>query len=273
MSKNRRILSIDGGGIKGVFPAAFLAALEDSIGDSIANYFDLIVGTSTGGIIALALGLGLSAQEVLAFYEELGPRIFRKYSILSPLRHLLFAKYDGLSLQAAISEKFGSRRLGESRNRLVIPALNLDTGEAYLYKTAHHPRLERDYKESAITVAMATSAAPTFFPSHQTTTGTALIDGGMWANNPTAIGVIEAVAMLGWEPKSLQILSLGCTTAPVTVGWERWLPLGQLYWAPRAIDLALFCHSGGRIRGIEEKKPCCSDGRAASSPSNNYLHR
>ena len=78
MNKQRRILAIDGGGIKGVFPASFLATVEDSIGNNVADYFDLIVGTSTGGIIALGLGLGLSAQEMLAFYEEYGPLIFKE---------------------------------------------------------------------------------------------------------------------------------------------------------------------------------------------------
>lgn len=72
----RRILSIDGGGIKGVFPAAFLATIEQSVGGNIADYFDLIVGTSTGGIIALGLGMGLTAGEILRFYETHGPSIF-----------------------------------------------------------------------------------------------------------------------------------------------------------------------------------------------------
>jgi len=73
----RKILSIDGGGIKGVFPASFLTTIEDSIGDRVSNYFDLIVGTSTGGIIALGLGLGLPAKDILSFYEEKGSAIFK----------------------------------------------------------------------------------------------------------------------------------------------------------------------------------------------------
>ena len=71
MSEKKRMLAIDGGGIKGVFPASLLATVEDTINDKIANYFDLIVGTSTGGIIALGLGLGLSAQEILAFLRAI----------------------------------------------------------------------------------------------------------------------------------------------------------------------------------------------------------
>src|SRR5207302_2236498 len=77
----RRILSIDGGGLKGVLPAAFLAAVERDIDGKVADYFDLIAGTSTGAIIALALGLGISAAEVLRFYEEYGPSIFHQESV------------------------------------------------------------------------------------------------------------------------------------------------------------------------------------------------
>ena len=74
----RRILTIDGGGIKGVFPAAFLATLEDELGGPVADYFDLIAGTSTGGIIAIGLGLGMTAKELLHLYREAGGRIFAR---------------------------------------------------------------------------------------------------------------------------------------------------------------------------------------------------
>ena len=99
MTGIRRVLSIDGGGIKGVFPAAFLATLEDAIGDHVARHFDLIVGTSTGGIIALGLGLGLSATEILGFYEQYGPQIFKQRTFVSRLRHLVLAKYSDTALR------------------------------------------------------------------------------------------------------------------------------------------------------------------------------
>ena len=73
---SKRILSLDGGGIKGVFPAAFLASIEEEVESSIGEYFDLIVGTSTGGIIALGLGLGFAAKELLSFYQDLGSQVF-----------------------------------------------------------------------------------------------------------------------------------------------------------------------------------------------------
>jgi patatin-like phospholipase/acyl hydrolase len=74
----RRILTIDGGGIKGVFPAAFLATLENELGAPIGDYFDLIAGTSTGGIIAMGLGLGLTARELHGLYRDAGRRIFKR---------------------------------------------------------------------------------------------------------------------------------------------------------------------------------------------------
>src|SRR4051794_26793503 len=76
MSGVKRILSIDGGGIRGAMPVAFLARVEEITGKNIVEHFDLIVGTSTGGIIAVGLGLGLSAADILSFYREWGPGIF-----------------------------------------------------------------------------------------------------------------------------------------------------------------------------------------------------
>src|SRR5260370_27051157 len=162
----RRILSIDGGGIKGVVPAAFLAQLEEALGESITHFFDLIAGTSTGGILALGLGLGLSAADILHFYEHLGPAIFAGNRLARGLRRVGFAKYHAQPLRQALEATFGEKTLGESRTRLWIPSLNLETGEVYIHKTAHHPRFEVVYKERAVDVALATSAAPPSVPSH-----------------------------------------------------------------------------------------------------------
>ena len=239
----KRILTIDGGGIKGVFPASFLATVEDSIGENIASYFDLIVGTSTGGIIALGLGLGLSAKEVLTFYEEHGPRIFHGNRFLRWLRWFGTSKYSSAPLEDALRSCFGDKRLGDSEKRLVIPSLNLENGEVYIYKTAHHPRLERDYKEDAVEVALKTAAAPTYFPTRRSPAGTPLIDGGTWANNPVGMAVVEAITLLGWPRNSLKILSLGCTTSPLNVNWGRNVPLGCLYWVRKFVDVFMHAQS------------------------------
>ena len=243
MNKQRRILAIDGGGIKGVFPASFLATVEDSIGNNVADYFDLIVGTSTGGIIALGLGLGLSAKEILAFYEESGPLIFSGNRRLPWLK----SKYNSGTLKTALEDCFAEKTLGCSKKRLVIPSLNLENGEVYIFKTAHHPRLERDYKKKAVDVALATASAPTYFPAHQSAAGTPLIDGGMWTNNPVGLAVVEAIAVLEWPRDSLKILSLGCTTEPLNVNQARRRSRGKLYWAFKAVEVFMHAQSHGSL--------------------------
>src|SRR5271157_2636939 len=135
-----RILSLDGGGIRGVFPAAFLACLEEHLDHPIGSYFDLIAGTSTGGIIAIGLGLGLPARDILKLYEDHGPAIFdQQHGPLATwvrqryrgILHWFGPKYESTALQKALSAILGNRRLGESRTRLLIPAW--------------HPILERVY--------------------------------------------------------------------------------------------------------------------------------
>jgi uncharacterized protein len=243
----KRILSFDGGGIKGVFPASFLDTIEESIGENVSKYFDLIVGTSTGGIIALGLGLGFSAREILNFYERHGPAIFNGNRLWRLLRQIGISKYDAAPLRTALESVFGSRKLGESNKRLVIPSCNLETGEVYIWKTAHHPRLERDYKASVVDVAMATAAAPTFFPTHRAAAGTPLIDGGMWANNPIAIAIVEAIGILGWSSDSLRVLSLGCTTSPLNVVLGRTHALGFGYWGFKLADVIMTAQSSGAL--------------------------
>lgn len=243
----RRILSIDGGGIKGVFPAWFLATVEESLGDRISDYFDLIVGTSTGGIIAIGLGLGLRAQEILELYQEHAAAVFPQRRGPALVNWFLGPKYKPSSLRTVLEEKFADRRLGESRVRLVIPSVNLDTGQVYIYKTAHHERFELDFRSPVVDVAMATAAAPAYFPAHLTPSGTALIDGGVWANNPTGMGVVEAIGVLGWDKSEVDVLSLGCTTTPLNLGPRALRRMGLGYWATRVMDIFFAAQSSASM--------------------------
>ena len=218
-----RILSLDGGGIRGVFPAALLARVEEHLEHPIGHYFDLIAGTSTGGIIAIGLGLGLSAGDILKLYVEQGPAIFGQEhgaienwvrQKLRGMAHLFVTKHSSEPLRCALEDVLGRRKLGESRTRLVIPAWHPVLERVYIYKTAHHPRLETDYKQPAIDAAMATAAAPTFLKPHMTESAVELIDGGVWANNPIGVAAIEAIGMLGWPGDQLKILSIGTINEP-----------------------------------------------------------
>ncbi len=231
----RRILCIDGGGILGTFPAAFLAELEQHLEHPIGSYFDLIAGTSTGGILGIALSLGLPASEILDLYEKRGPEIFgQDHGALISLilrkirgfRQLYRRKYDSDALRSVLKEVLGTRRIGEARTRLVVPAWNPVAQSVYIYKTAHHHRLKTDYRSFAVDAALATSAAPTYFQHHITQNDVGLLDGGIWANNPIAIAVVEAIAVLGWPRESLQILSLSCLDEAYSI--PKWVGVGTL---------------------------------------------
>lgn len=239
----KRILAIDGGGIKGMFPASFLAHIEAAIGSPVADYFDLIAGTSTGGIIAIGLGLGFSACEIVEFYEELGPKVFPNNTWWKQLSHYATGKYGSGPLREVLSEKFGDKKLGQSTKRLVIPSLNLDKGEPYIYKTSHCERFEYDYKVRAVDVALATSAGPTYFPPHRLETGTTVVDGGIYANNPTGLAVVEAIGNLGWHRDELHVLSLSCTSAPVTFKEASKGHWGLLRWGAKIADLFMEAQS------------------------------
>jgi patatin-like phospholipase/acyl hydrolase len=202
-SKRFRILSLDGGGIKGAFSAAVLAQLEQQTGRDTADHFDLIAGTSTGGIIALGLGLGLKAQEILKFYVQEGPRIFPNITAQQKfrlnLRHLWEPKYSSDNLRKALTRVFGNKLIKDSKCRLLIPAYDAVAGRTFLFKTRHHSRFVFDEDATAVDIAVATAAAPTFFGQAHVAAhgGTAYVDGSVWTNCPASAAVIEAVHFLG----------------------------------------------------------------------------
>ncbi|MFH5802672.1 patatin-like phospholipase family protein [Alienimonas sp. DA493] len=217
-----RILSLDGGGLRGAFGAGFLAALERRVlpatGRPLAAHFDLLAGASTGGILACGLASGLSAERLVQFYREQGPEIFHprepfrpRTSVrpLYPLANWIFqrkaglpmdemfrARYCPFHLTDAFVTAFGDLTLGELEGvRLIVPAVNLSKGRIHLFRTGHLPGgrgCQRDLR--IVDLLVAATAAPTYFP-HKVIDGEAYCDGGVWANNPTVLAVAEAVAL------------------------------------------------------------------------------
>jgi len=235
-----QILSLDGGGIKGLFGAALLAAVEDDLNVNIADHFDLITGTSTGGIIALGLGLGLRPREIVEFYVNEAPKIFPSWFGLKSWQHWLYRKFSQRPLEDALRRCFKDRRLADSKKRLVIPSYNLGEDDVYLFRTPHATRLKRDYKVPVWKIALATSAAPTYFPCCRHVDNVRLIDGGVWANNPTMVGIVEAQATLGIPLGDIRVLSIGTSDAvahrKARLNWG-----GLIQWALQgaAIDVVM----------------------------------
>jgi hypothetical protein len=239
-----RILSLDGGGIRGAFSASVLSTLEKETGRALADHFDLITGTSTGGIIALGLALGLPASAIRDFYREKGPDIFPGTGLIQrtrdKVRHLFAAKRSHEALGAALRSVFGNKRLGEARCRLVIPTYDAVGGRIYLLKTAHHERFTGEYQASAVECALATSAAPTYFAAAALAEhpGSSYVDGGMWANCPVMVGVTEAVHFLGIPLDQIDVLSIGTVGSPFSVSRER-RRAGIIGWSTELIELLM----------------------------------
>ena len=244
-----RILSLDGGGIKGAFSASVLAAWEEATGLRVNQHFDLIAGTSTGGIIALGLGLGMTAKEIVQFYHDQALKIFPNLTVAQKGRldfmHLWRPKYSQAALRGVLHGIYGDRQLKASQNRLVIPTYDATSGRTYIFKTRHNPRFVFDDAALAVDIALATAAAPTYFdmanfPLHP---GSAYVDGGVWANNPTLVAFIEAVRFLGVPIDNIDILNVGTLTEPMSLvnriqkkGLHLLLP-GLLRWAPYLVDV------------------------------------
>lgn len=243
-----RILSIDGGGIKGIFPASVLAELEERYlaGSSVADHFDLVTGTSTGGIVALGLSIGLPARDIANLYIERGAEIFPPHDSnwLGSLRqrwdgarNVLYNRYDMRALARLLDETFGPRLFGQAKCRLCIPSIDGRHGNVYIFKTPHHPDYVRDQHERMTTVASATSAAPTYFKPLESG-GYRFVDGGLWANNPVMVGLVDALACFDVNRHRVRILSLGCGDEPFAVT-DRMAERGGLWSWRSAINAAM----------------------------------
>lgn len=218
-----RILSLDGGGIRGLYSASLLHQCQTQIcGERpLASCFDMIAGTSTGGIIALGLGLGYSTQDILDFYRCDGRRIFpplpqgricKAWRWFTSLRTL---QLDHTALEEALKRRFGERLLGDSDARLVIPAFMMPKTEIAVFKTDHHPDFERDWKTPAWKVARATSAAPTYLKGHEDEMSRRIfIDGGVWANNPVMVALVDALTAYDVQRDQIEVLSIGTGNPP-----------------------------------------------------------
>lgn len=236
-----RILSLDGGGVRGAFSAAALAALEEETGKALVEHFDLITGTSTGGITALGLALGLPAAELRDFLRDKGLEVFPGTGIVERMRdkfqHGVSPKRNHEALEGALRSLFKSMRLGEARCRVVLPTYDAVAGRIYLLKTAHHERFIGEYQSSVVECALATSTAPNYFAATAFAPypGSSYIDGGMWANCPVMVGITEAVHVLGVALEQIDVLSVGLLGAPFSVSQDR-TRSGPLGWSSTLIE-------------------------------------
>lgn len=217
-----KILAIDGGGIKGLYSATVLERLEEKAGRNSFECFDMICGTSTGGLIALGIAKEMPASDLANLYQDMGQQIFPtaenrflrwvQRKVLHFFRQTFFwGKFDNKNLKSILEDTFGDTTLGQLSNLVLVPSFNLTSGMPRIFK---YPHKEGDFfmdkNISLVDAALATSAAPTYFPIHSIN-DTLYADGGVWANNPTLCGLLESIKYFVGEEKEyshVEILSI-----------------------------------------------------------------
>jgi uncharacterized protein len=254
------ILSIDGGGIRGIIPAKILTELEEYIslkghGKPLYETFDMICGTSTGAIIAVGIALGVPAKDILKFYTKEAKSIFPKWPWnLDKLKTIYRPQYSNKKLLKSLHDVYAiphgrTALMNDAKTRLCIPTFNGGSGEINVLKTKHNDDFVRDFKIPAHHAALSSASAPIYFPPHSFTfsnehgngTNLNMIDGGLFANNPALIGIFEATDKLNFSFNEIKILSLG-TGQGKHILKKRWKPPSFRYWLlpnPRLFDIMI----------------------------------
>jgi len=230
-----QVLCLSGGGVRGIYTACVLEGLEARAGAPLGACFDLIAGTSIGGILALGLALGKRAGEVRALVEEAGPRLFGDRG--GPLAGLFRARYPAAPLREVIERVVGTEaRLGDLVTPLLVPAVALTAGAAQTFRSPHHGAHAAGADIRLVDVAMTTAAAPTVFPVARI--GDAeYVDGGLIAHAPDALALHEAQVFFGRGRDDVFMLSVGTTRelAALPAGGD---PSRGLLWWMRGNRLA-----------------------------------
>lgn len=214
-----QILALSGGGFRGLYTAKILADFEQELGGPIGQRFDLIAGTSIGGILALAVSMEIPAQRMVELFVKYGEEIFkRRWSFGGYVR----APYSTKPLRRLLSQPdlFGDKLLGFGKHPVIVPAINYSSGKPVIFKTPHHETFKRDHSYRLVDVALATSAAPAYFPRH-CFGDNQYVDGGLFANAPGLLGVHEAQTFFGREAQDVWMLSIGSMSARFTVDPRR----------------------------------------------------
>ena len=233
-----------------------LAKLEEKLAEkhaepsySIAKHFDLIGGTSVGGILALGFAHGFNARRLLTIIDENRKTIFKKPPLsnipivgeaIKTAKRACFSLHSTKPLKSVLENEFGTATIGDLKIPIVIPAVNATTGLPKFYKTPHHPDFTFDKKVSLVDAALATSAAPTFFNPYLVNDESLMVDGGLVANSPSLIANHEGIKFLGWAPDDIHILSIGTmgtqTTFPIR---KRWGYVRGWGWGEKLVELTL----------------------------------
>lgn len=287
-----KILSIDGGGIRGIVPAKILAEIERRTGKRIASLFNLIAGTSTGGILAAGLTMPkpntkepkYAAADLINIYRERGKEIFYEPFLekIMKLDDISRPKYSSDGRDKVLKEYFGDTPLQNALTEVFVTSydIQLRTPVFFTSQTNKEERINRYYRKisSGFTMhqaAMATSAAPTYFKPHKINTSTehetqgrgfyALVDGGVFANNPTSLALMEAIidskkpGKTPLELKDILVVSLGTGSLTRRYEYDKAANWGLVGWVQPLLNITLDGSSESVAVQLEQLLPKAQD--------------
>lgn len=244
MKSKRRLLAIDGGGVRGIIPALALVELERVTGQPARQTFDFLAGTSTGAVIAGALAAGIPAERIASLYRRRGPELFRRTPVLSFLQRIVRGhQYDVATLRRMIGEELGAEagwRINDAPNDLMITAKGLDDGHPwYFVKDRPGANGGRTGGLPLADCVTASAAAPTYFAPWPIDGIGLLVDGGVGvAGNPVYQACVEAFEYTGaYRPAETIVVSLGTgrfldRARPTWLwAWVEWV-LGEMFRSP-----------------------------------------
>ena len=205
-----KILSLDGGGVRGIFSARFLDLINKKLDIDIYNTFDLVVGTSTGSVVAAAIATKYNLSKLVEDYDRCAPKIFKqRFSLCGLFR----SKYDAKALSNLLRDSFGETTLGNIKTPLIINATNVSIGKVRVFKSSYQKDRRngdyfRDREVPLYKAVLASCSAPVYFDPVDIL-GDLVCDGGLWANNPAVVGYVDAINNFQETEANIRILSIG----------------------------------------------------------------
>lgn len=244
-----KLLCIDGGGIRGILAIAILQAFEEEVKQPIGDFFDVILGTSTGAIIAASVSLKINMNDLHHQYKKYGEKIFVRQSKVGLLKSVYSDRY----LRFLLKKAFGELTLKDVNKPLLIPAVDITHGKPFIHHSNYgNPEIE-DLSIHLWDAVLSSCSAPVYFPPNNVRNQYLSIDGGLWANNPSLVGITEAINFFKKNLQDIHILSLGTGLQKIDFtidsekywGLKHWLPLQfpSMKVTPKLLDLALHLSS------------------------------
>jgi patatin-like phospholipase/acyl hydrolase len=269
----RRLLCLSGGGYRGLFTAVILERIEERLQRAgvarLRDHFELIAGTSVGGLLACGLTAGIPAKRLRETLEEHGPAVFPRQP-LGALRQVFGTRYSADALERVVVKCLGPAskdRLPNVQHALIIPAVSWITGEAVLYQSAGLVGTAAAMPVALLDVCLATSAAPTYFPAHAIDTSghrDVMVDGGLAANAPDLIALSAAMRRWALPMNAFEVVSIGTAGSPAGgiagnvpqsgIGWARSARIVKLVLASQERLIASSCATllGGNYFRIDQ---------------------